>query len=186
MPFAGKVTQLASLLSVRHLGQVHFSSLIRLKSVTWPDNSPTVAADKVPAACPRQGVRVFARELRVAAPSIRGAFACVLLAAAPTTPSCFCRWQRSSLLHCAEGKAPRWPAVPQRCSKASASVVPPRTWTGPLPQTVLRETPDTLARLSRNLPRQGVRVFSRECVAPRENLPDGLPSPHVAARPVRR
>ena len=36
--------------------------------------------------------------VRVAAPSIRFATACVLLAAAPTTPPCFCHWQQSSLL----------------------------------------------------------------------------------------
>ena len=36
---------------------------------------------------------------RVAAPSVCFAVACILLAAAPTAPPCFRRWQRSSLLH---------------------------------------------------------------------------------------
>ena len=40
----------------------------------------------------------FARQLRVAAPSVRFAAARILLAAAPTAPPCFRRWRRSSPL----------------------------------------------------------------------------------------
>ena len=40
----------------------------------------------------------FGATARVAAPSIRCAFACILLAAAPTAPPCFRRWRRSSPL----------------------------------------------------------------------------------------
>ena len=40
----------------------------------------------------------FARQGRVAAPSVCCAVACILLAAAPTAPPCFRRWRRSSPL----------------------------------------------------------------------------------------
>ena len=40
----------------------------------------------------------FARQGRVAAPSVCFAVACILLAAAPTAPPCFRRWRRSSPL----------------------------------------------------------------------------------------
>ena len=40
----------------------------------------------------------FGDIVRVAAPSVCYAVACILLAAAPTAPPCFRRWRRSSLL----------------------------------------------------------------------------------------
>ena len=46
-------------------------------------------------ACP---LRRFARQGRVAAPSVCFAVACILLAAAPTVTPCFRRWRRSSPL----------------------------------------------------------------------------------------
>ena len=45
-----------------------------------------------------QPLRRFARQGRVAAPSVCFAVACILLAAAPTAPPCFRRWRRSSPL----------------------------------------------------------------------------------------
>ena len=43
-------------------------------------------------------VIAYARQGRVAAPSVCFAAACILLAAAPTAPPCFRRWRRSSPL----------------------------------------------------------------------------------------
>ena len=50
------------------------------------------------------------------------------------------------------GAVPYWPALPVRCSRASMLVVPPRTWMGPRTQTVLGETPDTLAGATAGFP----------------------------------
>ena len=47
-------------------------------------------------ACPLS--LAFARQGRVAAPSVCFAVACILLAAAPTAPPCFRHWRRSSPL----------------------------------------------------------------------------------------
>ena len=46
----------------------------------------------------RAGSFLFGHEIRVAAPSIRFALACVLLAAAPTAAPCFGHWPQSQLL----------------------------------------------------------------------------------------
>ena len=54
----------------------------------------------------------FARQGRVAAPSVCFAVACILLAAAPTAPPCFRRWRRSSPLPLVgEPLAKRWHAA---------------------------------------------------------------------------
>ena len=87
----------ATLLSLYQLDKVYFlQSFVSSKSsITYSDNAPTVAPDKVPRNRRLRAGSFLREQQRVAAPSSRVAFACVSLAAAPTATPCFRHWRRS-------------------------------------------------------------------------------------------